>query len=93
MAVATILEEKIADRLIEISKISEDNYKKFYRISEMLIRRIARRENKVFLKKLSENYDYFKKLHETYLKIHKNKPADSKLNFEEYALKYLKYFK
>ena len=43
MQVATILEEKIADRLIEISKT---NYKKFYRISEMLIRRIARRENR-----------------------------------------------
>jgi len=90
MPVATILEEKIADRLIEISKT---NYKKFYRISEMLIRRIARRENKVFLKKLSENYDYFKELHETYLKLYKNKPADSKISFEEYSLKYLKYFK
>lgn len=45
MPVATILEEKIADRLIEISKTSKENYKKFYRISEMLIRRIARREN------------------------------------------------
>lgn len=44
MQVATILEEKIADRLIEISKT---NYKKFYRISEMLIRRIARRENRL----------------------------------------------
>ena len=44
MAVATILEEKIADRLIKISKT---NYKKFYRISEMLIRRIARRENRL----------------------------------------------
>lgn len=42
MPVATKIEEKIADRLIEISKT---NYKKFYRISEMLIRRIARREN------------------------------------------------
>ena len=51
MAVATILEEKIADRLIEISKISKDNYKKFYRISEMLIRRIARRENRLRLQK------------------------------------------
>ena len=48
MAVATILEEKIADRLIEISKT---NYKKFYRISEMLIRRIARRENRLRLQK------------------------------------------
>ena len=47
MAVATILEEKIADRLIEISKT---NYKKFYRISEMLIRRIARRENRLLEK-------------------------------------------
>lgn len=46
MPVATILEEKIADRLIEISK---KNYKKFYRISEMLIRRIARRENRLRL--------------------------------------------
>jgi len=44
MPVATILEEKIAERLIEISKT---NYKKFYRISEMLIRRIARRENRL----------------------------------------------
>ena len=44
MPVATIVEEKIADRLIEISKT---NYKKFYRISEMLIRRIARRENRL----------------------------------------------
>lgn len=44
MPVATILDEKIADRLIEISKT---NYKKFYRISEMLIRRIARRENRL----------------------------------------------
>lgn len=42
MPIATILEEKIADQLIKISKT---NYKKFYRISEMLIRRIARREN------------------------------------------------
>jgi hypothetical protein len=87
MPVATILEEKIADRLIEISKT---NYKKFYRISEMLIRRIARRENKVFLKKLSENYDYFKELYEAYTKLHEKEPADSKLNFAEYALKYLK---
>lgn len=87
MAVATISEEKIADRLIEISKT---NYKKFYRISEMLIRRIARRERKAFLKKLSENYNYFKELHEAYTKLHENKPADSKLNFEEYVLKYLK---
>lgn len=47
MPVATILEEKIADRLIEISKTSKENYKKFYRISEMLIRRIARRENRL----------------------------------------------
>lgn len=46
MPVATILEEKIADRLIEISKTSKENYKKFYRISQMLIRRIARRENR-----------------------------------------------
>ena len=48
MPVATILEEKIADRLIEISKT---NYKKFYRISEILIRRIARRENRLRLQK------------------------------------------
>lgn len=89
MPVATILEEKIADQLIKISKT---NYKKFYRISEMLIRRIARRERKIYLNKLSQNYDHLKELHETYLKINKNKP-DSKLNFEEYALKYLKYFK
>ena len=51
MPVATILEEKIADRLIKISKDSKDNYKKFYRISEMLIRRIARRENRLRLQK------------------------------------------
>lgn len=48
MPVATKIEEKIADRLIEISKT---NYKKFYRISEMLIRRIARRENRQRLQK------------------------------------------
>lgn len=51
MPVATILEEKIADQLIKISKDSKDNYKKFYRISEMLIRRIARRENRLRLQK------------------------------------------
>lgn len=51
MPVATILEEKIADQLIKISKT---NYKKFYRISEMLIRRIARRENRL---RLQKNFD------------------------------------
>lgn len=68
MPVATILEEKIADRLIEISKISKDNYKKFYRISEMLIRRIARRENRLREKEdelknliLEEAFENYKK--------------------------------
>lgn len=54
MPVATILEEKIADRLIEISKT---DYKKFYRISEMLIRRIARRQQKNLKKNYNKTFD------------------------------------
>lgn len=65
MPVATILEEKIADQLIKISKT---NYKKFYRISEMLIRRIARRENRLREKEdklrnliLEQSFENYKK--------------------------------
>lgn len=54
MTIATKLEEKIADRLIEISKT---DYKKFYRISEMLIRRIARRQQKNLKKNYNKTFD------------------------------------
>lgn len=54
MTIATKLEEKIADRLIEISKT---DYKKFYRISEMLIRRIARRQQKNLKNNYNKTFD------------------------------------
>lgn len=55
MQVATILEQKIADKLIAISKT---DFNKFYRIGEMLYRRIARRQERIRL----ENDKIAKKL-------------------------------
>jgi hypothetical protein len=44
MKISTEKEQRIADRLCEIA---DNNFEKFYRISEMLIRRIARRQLKM----------------------------------------------
>lgn len=46
MKVSTIKEQQIADRLCEIAKT---NYQKFHRIGEMLIRRVARRQERIRL--------------------------------------------